>query len=164
LDIFLYGSLIVNSDAFGKVAIGPETIPPQELFQLRVLRPDHFGAATLEELYHFGYGKTGWKLDQHMDVVGHYFQLLQIPLVYLYAIVKEPFDPGGYFALEHSVAIFRCPDQMILQSMSRMRTMPVFFFHGGYSMSQGVGSHNLRADCSWPPSESFTTGLKAGVP
>src|SRR5450756_1408830 len=129
-----------------------------------MLSPDHFGTATLEELYYFGYRQTRRKLNQHMHVVRHYLQLLQIPLVYLYATVKEPFDPGGYFALEYSMAILRCPDQMILQSMSRMRTMPVLFRHYGSSMSQGVGSHNLRADCSWPPLESFTTGLKAGVP
>ena len=98
-----------------------------------------------------------------MHVVGHNLQLLQAPLIHLYAIVKKPFDPGGYFALEDAAAILGCPDQMILQSMSAMGTMEILFAHVSTACRKGSDSAIPSQDCAGPPSESFTSGLKAGV-
>lgn len=66
-----------------------------------------------------------------MDVVGHYGQAGDPPIVHLGAIVEQLSDRGRYFTSQNPTAVLRNPDQMVGQTIPRMRpvVMMLAFFH-----------------------------------
>jgi len=100
-------------------------------------------------------------------MVGHYLQLLQIPLIHLHAIAEEPLDPERLLCLgvlDGDTWVSRPDDTSVCGSHAPCGYP---FFMVATACHKGQDLTNLRTDCSWPPLESFTSGpertLEVGV-
>jgi len=55
-----------------------------------------------------------------MDMVGHDLQFFDPPSVHLCRFIQQVLQADGYFTFQHSLAVFRKPDEMVEQAMLGM--------------------------------------------
>ena len=89
---------ILASDAFGKVAIRPEAVSPEKLFQLRVFSANDIAGSALQHLHDFGDAFPGIDLDQEVYMIALDAQFVYMPIVDLTGLQKKLFQSDGYFA------------------------------------------------------------------
>jgi len=70
-DVGAYHRLLRPAHGPGEVAIAPEALAPQELFQVRELRPQYAGTPPLERLHHLRDAGRRRHLKQQMHADAH---------------------------------------------------------------------------------------------
>jgi hypothetical protein len=81
LDIFPDDALIYLADRLGKIAIRPEAVTPQELFQLWELFANHAVCAAFQSMYDLSYTFSWLDLYEDMYMIGLNIDLAYPPLV-----------------------------------------------------------------------------------
>ncbi len=81
LDVFPDDFLIYLADRLGKIAIRPEAVAPQELFQLWELFSNHAACAAFQYVYDLGYAFVWLDLYENMNMISLNIDLAYPPLV-----------------------------------------------------------------------------------
>ena len=78
-----------------------------------------------------------------MDMVSLNIQFFDVPVMDFSALVEQRFQVAGYFTSQDALTVLWYPDEMIFQSVLRMRTGPVSILHA-FSMPEQPPFSNLR--------------------
>ncbi len=108
-----------------EVATRPDGLAPVAFFEMREFLLQASRRTAFEILHHLGWTQARRTTDQHMDMV---FTDMTFQDVNVAAHADLPDDVPrslGHFALQDGIAIFRHPDQVILDVVHRVRPCAV---------------------------------------
>lgn len=124
LDVLPHMGFARSSDSLGKVAIGPQAVSPEEFLQLRILFPHYLARAALQILHCLGQRHPGRELEEHVDVVRHDGQLMDIPPVHLAALVEQVRQASDELSLEHFPSVLGDEHDMVHAPMHGVAATP----------------------------------------
>jgi len=90
-DIGAHCSFILVANCFGKVAIVPEALAPEKLLEFGELLTDYATGAAFQNLDDIGNAFLGQYLDQQVNMVGLYTQLMNVPTMHVTSLSKQIF-------------------------------------------------------------------------
>lgn len=126
-----------------EIPIGPEAIPPINLFQLREFLANLVRSAPFDQVHDLSRGIAWLGREQQMDMIRLNAQLQDLELIDLSAEVKHCLQALLEPALQDTFVIFRDPDEVILDVISGI---------GGFTNHDAIISGGKPAvwACSFP--------------
>jgi hypothetical protein len=109
-DVPFYDLFIKRTYRLGKIAVRPQTVSPQEFFQLRVGFAYDSTRSTLQYLHDLGHAFSGPELDDEVDMVFLHRYFFYPPSIHLAGFKQKLFYMRGYFASQYPFSILRYPD------------------------------------------------------
>ena len=114
------------TNALGKIAIRPKTIPPQKFLQFRKFFPECPTRTSFQYLYYSRYAVVRLYLHDQMDMISLQAHLAYLPPVYFACLRHQLSQPYSYLTSQHTLSVLRYSKQMHLQTMLCPCTCPIF--------------------------------------
>ncbi len=114
LDVPEHGSFGPTPVGRDIVAVGPEAVSPQRLFQLRKFLPDLMRGPTLDQVHDLGRRVARLGRQKQMDVIRLDVQLQDLELVDLGAETDQLFQALFEPTLQDALAVLGDPDKVVL--------------------------------------------------
>ena len=124
LDIFPHGGFTRSSDGLDKVAIRPQAVSPEEFLQLRELFSDHLACSTFQILDGLREIHPWRELEEHMHMVRHDGQFVDVPSVHFAAFVEQPRQASDELPLEDPPPVLGDEYHMVQVPMHGMAAAP----------------------------------------
>ena len=105
-DVATHSGFVRSSDGLGKVAISPQAVSPKKLLQLREFFSDNLARSSLQVLDGGGQRYAGRELEEHVHMVRHDREFMNIPPVHPATLVEQMGEASDELSLKYSPAIF----------------------------------------------------------
>lgn len=124
------------SDCSAEIPLFPKMSSPQFFLNLRKFFEYLTSRYTFQYPYDSRYRISGWKRQQHMDMIFSNFTSIYLKIKMVCYLYKKLFNSILNFLFENLFPIFRTPDQMIFRFINRMTCS--FNIHASYFIWKGV--------------------------